>query len=147
MSGVLMKLVQCRWPTMTSPLADIAHPPRRPSRPSRPSRPAFGMGVIYGIRSRFGVPHSHYQPATSMTRYAFQKLPCATCRVSGVRVCKQLHCHVLFTIKTTGHQGAGAGRLCTFHTEQRLEVLEGGTRTQCNTAQHSRAFKCVYSMS
>ncbi|KMY95247.1 uncharacterized protein Dsimw501_GD29299 [Drosophila simulans] len=115
-----MKLVQCRWTTMTSPLADIAHPPRRPSRPSRP---AFGMGVTWD---------------------PLEKLPCATCRVSGVRVCKQLHCHVLFTIKTTGCQGACTGRLCTFHTEQRLEVLEGGTRTQCNAVRHSRAFKCVY---
>jgi len=35
-----MKLVQCRWPALTSPLGEIAHPP------GQPSRPVSGMGQL-----------------------------------------------------------------------------------------------------
>jgi len=103
---LLMKLVQCRWPALTSPLGEIAHPP------GQPSRPVSGMGQLdLGVEP----PPVNHHPIINPWPEAFQELPCATCRVSGVRICKQHHSHFVCM--------CGLARLCPFYYQNNRMLM------------------------
>lgn len=136
----LRKLVQCRFCSLLTSqvFENIAHPPGCPCRP-----------VIFpaSFVPRDVPPHTSLGGETQSAHDPghFQELRCATCRLSGVRICKQLEA-------PCGCVGESVplSRLLSKQREVRTQALENGgncspkraawkapktTQRKCNNSQ------------